>query len=242
MTRGAWHELSEREKMSNKLWRSVRRTSSGDPPHVSAYRRYRADGKKLNHKIMNAILDGAIILGAARALGIKVQGRELLLDSEDDLEILMDYALYEYRMQGKNAVERYREEIGAESQIEQELLTAMVASSTSLFQVTSFSRETYTIRLSDLVNESRAITLIDLSFSQGVELDWLLFIRPITFDNFSMTSGVAFVFPGDPKDELLKRWHLSQRHRKVQAQHGTARRYEIFFKLSKRMGIEIRHE
>lgn len=228
--------------MSKKLWRLGRRTSPGDPPPVSTYRRYRADVKELNHKIMKATLDEATILGAARALGIKGQGRELILDSEEDLDNLMDYALYEYRMQGKNAVERYQEEIGAESQMEQELLTAMVASSTSLFQVTSFSRETYTIRLNDLVNEGRTITLIDLSFSQGVELDWLLFTRPITFENLSMTSGVVFVFPGDLKDELLKRWHLSQRRRKVQAQHSTARRYEIFFKLSKRMGIGIKYK
>ena len=168
--------------------------------------------------------------------------KRFVYDSEDDLSVLMDYALYEYRVKGKNAVERYQEEIGGETQIERELLAAMVASSTSLFEVESVSTSTCIMRLSDLANEGRTINLMDINFSQRVTPDWLLFIRPITLENFSMTSGIAFIFPRHLKEELLKRWHRSQSRRRRLAQSVSARRYATFFRLSKIKGIEVRYE
>jgi len=226
--------------MFKKLWKPRRALTGG--PSVKVYQRYRTDGVTLNHKIMDATLSKAAIQYGSRALGLEGRGRELILDSEDDLSVLMDYALYEYRAKGKNAVERYQEEIGGETQIERELLAAMVTSSTSLFEVESVSTSTCTMRLNDLVNEGCTINLMDINFSQRVTPDWLLFIRPITLENFSMTSGIAFIFPRHLQDELLKRWHRSRSRRKRSAQSVSARRYVAFFRLSKTKGIEVRYE
>jgi len=227
--------------MFNKPRRSFRK-SPGGSADIRAYKRYRKDGMELNHKIMGATLDKGAISHAAGALGMAGQNRMLILDSESELSVLMDYALYECRSQGKNAVERYQEQVGGKSRIEQELLTAMVASSTSLFKAVSVSKEMCTIRLNDLVNEGHTITLIDINFSQSVKPGWLLFVRPVTFENFSMTSGIAFLFPGDLEDELLAQWRRIQSRRGRSAQPVSARRYATFFKLSKRTGIEVRYE
>lgn len=226
--------------MFRKLWKS--RHTSSDGPSIKVYQRYRTNGMKLNHKIMDATLSEAAIRYGSRALGLKGGGRQLILDSEDDLSVLMDYALYEYRVRGKNAVEQYQEEIGGETQIERELLVAMVASSTSLFEIESVSRRRCVIHLNDLINEGCTINLVDINFSQRVTPDWLLFIRPITLENFSMTSGIAFIFPEHLRDELLQRWHRPQARRKRPAQSVSAVRYATFFKLSKRKGIEVRYE
>ena len=226
--------------MFKKLWKPRRALTGG--PSVKVYQRYRTDGMTLNHKIMDATLSEAAIQHGSRALGLEGRGRELILDSEDDLSVLMDYALYEYRVKGKNAVERYQEEIGGETQIERELLAAMVALSTSLFEVESVSTSTCIMRLSDLANEGRTINLMDINFSQRVTPDWLLFIRPVTLENFSMTSGIALIFPRHLKEELLKRWHRSQSRRRRSAQSVSARRYATFFRLSKIKGIEVRYE
>ena len=225
--------------MLNKL----RHMLLGWSPNIRVYRRYRKAGMALNHKIMDATLDEAALTYASRALGLMGQDRTVILDHESDFSVLMDYALYEYRPQGKNAVERYRKEIGGANQTERELLDTMVVSSTSLFKILSVSKKTYTIHLSDLVNEDHTVTLMDINFSQGAKLDWLLFIRPVTFENWSMTSGMTLLFPGDMEDELLKQWHLPQRRRKGGARRNDyARRYEAIFKLSRRRGVRVRYE
>lgn len=226
--------------MFKKLWKPGRTSSDG--PSIKVYQRYRSSGVELNHKIIDAILGEAALRYSSKALGLKGPDRQLILDSEDDLSVLMDYALYEYRVKGKNAVERYQEEIGGETQIERELLVAMVASSTSLFEVESVSLKTCVIHLNDLVNEGRTINLLDIHFSQRVTPDWLLYIRPITLEDFSMTSGIGFIFPRYLKDDLLKRWHRPQPRRKRPVRPVSAKRYAAFFKLSKRMGIEVRYE
>lgn len=230
--------------MFDRLWRPAGRASPTGLPSVRVYRRYRVAARALNHKIMEATLERAAIMYAARALGMKGPGNRVFFDSEDETSILMDFALYEHKTRGQSAVERYQEEIGGETEIERELLAAMVAASTSLFRAESVFRETYSLRLDDLVNEDRTITLMDINFSQHVEPNTLLFFRPIIFGSFSMTSGVAFAFPRHLESELLERWRGSQsrgsRRRRRRAQSTSATRYATFFKLSKHKGVEVK--
>ncbi len=232
--------------MFDKLWKPTEIVSLSGLPGPGIYRRYRTDGRVLHHKIIDATLSKAALQFAARSLGMLGGSNVMFFDSEDETSVLMDYALYEYKPKGKNAVQQYQEEIGGETDIERELLAAMVASSTSLFRVESVSRRTYSLSLGDLVNEGHTITLMDLNFSQHVKPDYLLFIRPITLENFSMTSGIAFIFPGDMESELLKRWRGPQsrgsRRRRRRAEPTSATRYATFFKLSKRKGIEVMYQ
>jgi len=82
------------------------------------------------------------------------------------------------------------------------------------------------------------VEFIYFSFlSQSCVPGFLLFIRPIILENFSMTSGMAFVFPGQEEQFLLKR--ASRPRRRGQSPRDSAKRYQAFFKLSKRRGIEV---
>lgn len=214
--------------------------STGARVDIEAYRRYRDAGKALNDKMLNAFVDRAAILSSARALGLLGKGDVLVFDNEGEINVLTDYALYEYRVRGKNAVERYQEKFGGETQIERELMAAMVASSTSLFRIESVSRAAYTIHLSDLVNGGSLLDLMDINFSRYALPGLLFFIRPIRLPSFSMTSGIAFVFRPGMEEELLRHWkHPS--HRPGWG-NDAARRYVTFFKLSQQMGIEVRYE
>lgn len=59
---------------------------------LKEYQQYRIAGRELNHKIIDAYLDETILEKAATLLKLG-QKRQLVLDSEDDLSVLMDFAL-----------------------------------------------------------------------------------------------------------------------------------------------------
>ena len=196
---------------------------------IKQYRRYRKVGEELHHKIINAFVDSDILEIAARTLGLG-RNRQLVLDSEDELSVLMDFSLYEIRRQGKNLVERYQEEKGGSNRIEGELLDAMLRARTGLFKVKGIMRDKYSLELSDLVNEGRTITLMDINFSQTMANGFVVFFRPIEMADFTMTSGIAFVFRGEMEQELKRRWQRLE-------EKGSAERYARFFKLSKSRGL-----
>jgi hypothetical protein len=108
-------------------------------PTIEKYKEYRKISKELNHKIMDKCLDPDFFKKSARLLGA-VQGDILVLDSEDEMNILMDFALREYKVNKQTTVEIYQEKIGGENEIENEILHAFVSSYTSLFKIISISK------------------------------------------------------------------------------------------------------
>ena len=195
---------------------------------INEYRRYRNIATALNHKIINVALDKATIDRAGKWLGITKRG-VLVFDSEDETSVLMDYALYEVRKQGKSVVQRYQEQGGEHDQVEQELLAAMVAAKAGLFRVESTSRQSYTVTLSD-ATDGRSVILTDSGFSRTLTAGPMVFFRPVQLSLFTMTSGIAFVFPGEMEHELrdlYRKWH----------DLDSSERYARFFKLNKNRGL-----
>jgi len=197
---------------------------------IKEYQRYRKAGRSLNHKIIDAYLNETILEKAAIMLRLG-RKRQLILDSEDDLSVLMDFALYEIRNgEGKNSVERYAEEKGGINAIERELLAAMVKARTGLFKVNQVVSEKRQVMLEDLINPD-LIILTDINFSQTLREKLIVFFRPVCVAKFTMTSGVAFVFPAALEPELVRRW-------KGFEMKGDAERYVWFFRNSKQSGLE----
>lgn len=215
---------------------------SAPPPgavDLNTYRRYRKAGTDLNHKIVESQVNDAALTYGAETLGLG-RKRRLVLESEDDISVLMDYLFYEYWVNGQSLVERYRETSGVQTSLEQELLAAMSGATTSLFRIESVESRAGVLHLTDLLNAGQALTLMDINFSQTAQPGMLLFIRPIRLPRFSMTSGFAFVFYGEEEDRLVK---LAQHpHRQGAAPPASARRYETLFKQSRRRGIQVRYE
>ena len=198
-------------------------------PTLKQYKRYRKAGTALNHKIIEALVDDKVIEKAARALNLG-KNRQLVLDTEDDLSVMMDYALHEIRKQKKNLVELYQEEYGGKNSVERKLLAARLKAKTGLFKVESVSIEHYSIDLRDLLDEDTIITLTDINFSQTMVDGLVVFFRPVELDEFTMTSGIAFVFPEEMETELKKRWEKWEAI-------GSAKRYARLFTLYKTKGL-----
>ncbi len=215
-------------------------SAAAENPGLATYQKYRKVGMALNQKVVEFGMDDAALFTASRVLGMKGAGRQLILDYKDEIAVLADYIVYEYRRDGQNTVARYQAAIGGANPIERELLAAMVPATASLFHIEGISRPARLIYLRDLIQEDRRLALTDIAFSQSLSSSYVLFLRPLILPAFTMTSGFAFVFPEHLEADLLRRWHSLERDYRGAAL--SARRYAAFFKLSKRQNIEMRYE
>jgi hypothetical protein len=200
------------------------------------YQAYRKTATALNHQIIDALVERAVLMRAARALDV-ARGDTFVFESEAEMNVLMDYALYEYRVQGKALVEVYREQTTPLTPMQRELLDGMCQSYTSLFRITEVHAAESTLVLADRLQQRADIPLIDIMFSRTVKPGMLLFTRVVPLSMMNMTAGIAFVFPGESEAHLLRRYkRLSKR---VKADTESARRLVAFFQLNRTEGIEV---
>jgi hypothetical protein len=199
-------------------------------PLVDQYRRYRSAGKKLNSKILDAVMNETVLDTAARDLNLG-KNKRLIFDNESEPDVLMDYALYEIPQGGQTLIERYTIEHGGSNRAERDLLEAMLNAKTGLFRVEEVLASRYLLNLQEIIDGNRQLSMIDINFSQYPAKNCVLFFRPIELSDFTMTSGISFVFPPKMERELLKQW----------TQWDRSERYTKCFKLFKSTGIEAEY-
>jgi len=203
---------------------------------LDRYQAYRAAARALNQQIMDALVDRAALMRAARALYI-ARGDTFVFESEAEMNVLMDYALYEHRVNGRSLVQVYREETSLLAPMQRELLDAMCQSFLSLFRMGDIVPADHTIMLVDELDHRPEIPLVDIMFSRTAEPGMLLFTRVVPLAGMNMTAGIALVFPGHLKASLERRYkRLSKR---VKAPTASARRLVAFFQLNRTAGIEV---
>jgi len=199
---------------------------------VRQYQHYRTVFRELNHKIIKTYFNRALIEKSARMLKLG-QNNQLALDSVGDLDVLMDFALYEIRQtDGKNFLERYAEENHGDDAIERNLLMAMLKARTGLFKVSKVLKNKRQMVCENLTLPEASAALTDINLAKTIEEGLIVFMRPICMSKFTMTSGIAFVFPSTLEQELLHHW------KRFDAK-SNADRYAWFFKKSKQSGLEI---
>ena len=201
-----------------------------EPSSVRRYRAYRAAQLALNNKIIDAMLSRVVFDRAARDLGVaKGSGRQLVLESTDELSVVMDYALFEVGALRARVVDRYRAETGGADPTERELLDAAVASAAGLWRVETVDKRLCRLTLKQLAAAERSVTIIDISFSQLPVQGAVLFSRLFELSEFAMTGGAVLVFEDKQAASLLQLW----------AQAEPRERYRQIFKLHRRQGIPM---
>ncbi len=205
---------------------------------IEKYKEYRKISKELNHKIIDTCLDPDVFKKSARLLGA-ARGDTLILDTEDELNILMDFALREYKVNNQTTVEIYREKIGGENEIEKEILDAFVSSYTSLFKIISISKVEKSLILEDILNKKDNIKIIDRALSKSAIPGVLGFIRIVPFKDFNMSAGILFAFYGELEKDILKKYKILSK--KVKSDSDSIKRFVSFYKLSKTDGIQVRY-
>ena len=204
---------------------------------IEKYKNIRKVGRKLAYKILETCVNKDTLNNSTKLLGI-IQNDTFTFDSEEETNLLMDFVLFDYKVNGKNAVQLYREKQPEQNKVESEIIDAMLASYTSLFEVATTSD--YTVYLKDLFSRTdKPIELIDIGFSSTATPGMLTFFRLVPVAGCNMTSGVCFIFRNELKAYLFRRYLKISK--KIKTGDDGMKRYISFFKLDKECGEAIRH-
>jgi hypothetical protein len=214
------------------------RVRYSDAVSIERYRKIRKAGRTLVYRVLNACINKDMLRDSAKLLGIPVKGDTVMFDCEEETNVLTDFLLFDYKVNGKNAVQAYGEEHEGLNKVENELLNSWLSSYTSLFEVVTISSPT--LRLRDVLNNmNKPIQLIDMGFSATAKPGALLFIRLIPINHCCLTSGMAFAFRNELKQHILREYEKLRK--KIKKHDDDLKRYILFFKLSRECGLEVIH-
>ena len=122
------------------------------PCYIKDYPQVRRAQKDLQQKIIHHCVTRPLIDAAGHKLGI-LDGNYLQLETEDELNVVMDFIIYESWNPPGNAVQQYRAEIGPASDLERKLLDGMLQARASLFEVQAIAENSLSIK--DLLQDKR---------------------------------------------------------------------------------------
>jgi len=171
---------------------------------VKRYLRLRRIGRQWNNKLCRRVSKEAIDQ-SSRRLHI-MQDDVLVFETEDETAILMDYALYDYRGNGRTLVERFvAESLPSCSDPDQrDLLKGMSAARYSLYQI----REVVGglgVGVADLLRHGNPPFIVDMGLGQTAEPGYVLAGRVLPFDTFAMTTGAGLPVDADTLQTLVTR-------------------------------------
>lgn len=201
------------------------------------YERYREVGQQLHNKILTEFSDRGLILNSAEALGIEHDGRNILYDFQSDMTVHYEFMLYEYRLDGKTAAERYYENKSWETDVERTILEATLEAETSLFEITETSEADNRLVVTDLLADGIEHSVLDINLSTTAEEGVLLFFRPIQYEGFTMSSGVSFPFPDEKREWVLDEYELQVNQSEQQL--SSMQRYVSFYEMYREHGIRM---
>jgi len=174
---------------------------------VENYINIRNIGMELNNNMLDSLNNSDVRI-AARTLGL-LKNNRIRINEEGESDRFSDFILNDFfDTNGKNAVERYFDQnIEKLDVVQTSILYALLAASSSLFEVVEINENKSTIKLSDLISKNESVTLVDIGFSQSPNfVGFLVYTRVIRIGNISMTSGTPMLFEKKYRDHLLENY------------------------------------
>jgi hypothetical protein len=139
---------------------------------------------------------------AGRALGMLRRGT-FVFDSEDQTSVLMDYAIYNVRSGGRNAVERYRDESPPRPGSDQSVvLQAMLNAYYSLLEIVD-AEPGVGVSVRDILR-GKTDFLVDIGFGSTATKGMIMATRVIPHDGFVTTGGAALPVPPEAGPQIKK--------------------------------------
>jgi hypothetical protein len=200
------------------------------------YRNYRKRQVELHKSIMMEFVSEADYLKMAALLGMLNTNNKVVIESESEKDALYDFSIYGNIRAGSSALYEYLEKYPPESKEDKELLFAMKQSDVQLYEVTGKKEDGFII-LKDQFHKTESINLIDISMRNYFNPDIFLVTRLIHLNEFSMTSGLVFVFSKNHKDYLMKK--SRKMIKKIQSGDDSVDRFIVFFNLNRLSGLPV---
>ena len=196
-------------------------------------------GTDLNTKLMFKMLKREDIVGAAGILGVRVGGSEVEVYADAELACIMDVALHDVKDgSGRSKVQAYLEDVGADTDLEREMLEAHIRARTSLFRVEERDPRRRTVRLSDQLRGGGGgdVTIHDGDLTVAPEEGDSVFARICRRPRFCTTSGISLGFAEDVAPMLIRRYRAM---RAKPNKRGPASRFALFFRLNRKYGLDL---
>lgn len=208
---------------------------------IEQYRQYRQVLVELHSKILNDYVHETEFKQAAEILGILNKQNRVVIESETDKDALYDFNIYEKIRDGKSTLSLFEENYSLKNQLEHELLKAMLQSEASLYEVTYIDKKEGMLILNDILRGlNKPFKLIDLSLSDSIKHNALIYTRLLHLEEFSITSGLGFLFSINHKDYILNR--SRKMLKKMKTGDTSTNRFIVFFHLNRSDGLPILFE
>ena len=185
------------------------------PSRIDRYQRYRIISDTLHSKIATCPNFEKFIHTAAIHLGYRYVKNEIVIESQAELAVVLDYAQNEIIERGKCLLEIYRDSTNRHSREESELLEAWIESEAGLYRLVGADPDEALVTAEDLTDPGHQITLTDFGLSTSYEHNKanhpnavpVVFFRPTQLTDFAMSCSFFCGFRPAEERELLKLWH-----------------------------------
>lgn len=182
---------------------------------VGQYQQYRAIAWDLNNKALLEYLSRAVLTTAGKRLGM-LRKNTLLMDHEDEIGLVMDYATHDVWERGGNAVSRYRADVPPDPRSDEyAVVKALSESFCTLIEVVQVLPRVG-VRVADQWAD-REDLLLDMGFSRTARKRMVLATRIFPFEEFVTTSGAALPVDAELlreiQDSILPRYKIEQEGR-----------------------------
>jgi hypothetical protein len=170
---------------------------------VRRYQQLRQVAWKLNNEILPEYLPRQAFETCGKKLGIWHRGT-LTLEHEDEMGILMDYCIHDFRPKAGNVVEQYVADADPDpGSDEYVVLKAMLESFHTVVQVTEVLPGVG-IRAADLLAEGCEYLIVDIGFGSSARKGWMLAARILPYGDFVTTSGAGLPVDDGTLEEIRR--------------------------------------
>jgi len=131
-----------------------------------------------------------------------MKGNTLVLQDMDEIDVLTDYCIYDYRENGLNAISRYM--VKSPPVLDSDEYVVLKAMSESFYTLVQVEHVLpgVGVRADDLLGEKQFL-IIDLGFSKTAIEGLVLATRLLSFADFTMTSGAPLAVAPETLSEIL---------------------------------------
>jgi hypothetical protein len=170
---------------------------------VERYEQLRRIAWKLSNEVLPKYVPTPGIEACAKKLGLWHRGG-LVLEHDDEICVLMDCSIHDFRPKLGTAVEQHMVEARpAGDSDESVVLQAMRESFYTLVQVTEVLPEVG-VRLADLLAEGCEYLMVDIGFGSSAHVGGMLATRILSYGPFVTTSGAALPVDLDTLAEIRR--------------------------------------